>query len=66
VERAAPELRVVRRLAGWTGADDPLAALSAIEKLVVDASADAPVGADRQIDLEVAVTLASRPHRGGR
>jgi len=55
IERAAPELRVVRRLAAWSGADDPVALLAGFERLSLDATPAADAGA---VDLQLALTFA--------
>jgi hypothetical protein len=55
IERAAPELRVVRRLAAWSGADDPVALLAAFERFSLDAT---PAASGRAVDLQLAMTFA--------
>jgi hypothetical protein len=54
LERAAPEMRVVRRLAAWTGTDDPLAVLAGIDLLGLDAS---PSADGTALDLQLALTF---------
>lgn len=61
VERAAPELRLIRRLATWTRAADPLALLAGLDTLIVDAGSGG--GGDGALDVEVALTLTRRQKR---
>jgi hypothetical protein len=55
IERAAPELRVVRRIAAWSGADDPVGLLAAFERVSLDAT---PAASARAVDLQLALTFA--------
>ena len=55
IERAAPELRVIRRLAAWSGSDDPVGLLAAFERFSLDAT---PASDGRAVDLQLAMTFA--------
>jgi hypothetical protein len=54
LERAAPEVRVVRRLATWTGADDPVGILAGLERVGLDAT---PTADGAAVDLLLALTF---------
>lgn len=56
IERAKPEVQLVRRVASLTGADDPLSMVSALQRLTIDGE---PAGDGSAINLHVLITLVA-------
>jgi hypothetical protein len=55
IERAKPEVQLVRRVASLTGAEDPLSIVAALERLTIDCE---PAG-ERAVNLHVLLTLVA-------